>query len=100
MSDRIRPGIPDLWVSGKKSDLWIEVKFDTKTKGPIKPKLSATQLNWINNRYDEGRNVIVIVGTSLSDGIIYTDKAWEIKLPNSPVPFKDIVDFIKDIAYE
>ena len=68
-------GTPDLWLSAK-NDLWIEVKYDPKTKGAIKPKLSALQQKWLDDRYDEGRNVAVIVGTAPGMGILYTNKNW------------------------
>jgi hypothetical protein len=56
--------------------LWVEVKYDETTKGPIKPKLSALQAQWLNNRYDEGRQVIVIVGTAPSEAILYKNGGW------------------------
>ena len=41
-----------------------------------KPKLSALQSAWLNQRYDDGRNVAVLVGSP--EGIaIYEDKAWD-----------------------
>lgn len=77
MSSLATAGTPDLWLSNKK-DLWIEVKYDEKTKGAITPKLSALQRAWLHDRWVEGRNVCVIVGTSPNEGIIYWNKKWEV----------------------
>lgn len=71
MSSYATNGTPDLWVSGPKGDIWIEVKYDEKTKGPIKPKLSVLQSKWLHDRLREGRNVAVVVGTSTSEAIIF-----------------------------
>ena len=75
MSSLGTAGTPDLWLSGKK-DLWLEVKYDETTKGPITPKLTALQKQWLNNRFDDGRQVIVIVGTSPNEAIIYRHRSW------------------------
>lgn len=72
-------GTPDLWISGKQSDLWLEVKFDDKTKGPILPKLRPLQNKWLNERQAEGRKVAVLVGTGTSEGIYYVDGLWNFK---------------------
>jgi len=43
-----------------------------------KPKLSELQRNWLDTRYEEGRNVLVLVGSP--EGIaIFEDKAWNDK---------------------
>ena len=76
MSSLATAGTPDLWLSGSK-DLWLEVKWDETTKGPIKPKLSPLQLQWCNHRFDEGRQVLVLVGTNSKEGILYGAKHWE-----------------------
>lgn len=94
MSDRLRPGVPDHWYSGSYSDLWCEYKFDTHTVGAIRPDLSHQQLDWLNARYEEGRNVAVIVATSLKGGIIFIDKEWQGKKANAPLPFAELINFI------
>lgn len=75
MSSLATAGTPDLWLSGRQ-DLWIEVKYDDKTKGAVTPKLSALQRAWLHDRWVEGRNVCVIVGTNPKEGIIYPYGRW------------------------
>jgi len=73
---RYAPGVPDCWYSGPTGDLWIEWKYLPKMPKRHKPKLSALQSKWLNSRYDEGRNVAVLVGSP--EGVaIYEDKAWD-----------------------
>ena len=75
-------GIPDLWVSGHKDDLWIEGKWlKAKPKAEYnltsgkKPVLSALQQDWLSKRHEEGRNVCVLVGCP--DGcVILTHLDW------------------------
>ena len=76
INDRFTSGIPDSYYSGQKNDLWIEYKFIKEL--PVKrliPKLSQLQLQWLNARYSEGRNVAVIVG-SPQGSILFKDKEW------------------------
>jgi len=49
-------------------------KFDL-TRPEKKPKLTRQQQHWLNSRYDEGREVWVIVGMP-SGGVILYDKWW------------------------
>jgi hypothetical protein len=79
-------GIPDVWYSGSAADLWVEYKFIEKipVRASILPNLSALQQEWLRSRYEEGRNVMVIVGCK-SGAVIYRDLEWEI--PLSPEEF-------------
>lgn len=86
-------GLPDLFLSGHTGYYFIEVKYDDKTKGAITPKLSALQSQWLNNRYAEGRKVMVICGTSLKEGIIYEKGAWN-EASNNRISFDEIVKII------
>lgn len=77
-------GIPDVWFSGKKGDLWVEMKFVPKLpkRVPLRPYelLSALQEKWLRERYEEGRNVAVIIGCKRKarlEGILLRDLAWE-----------------------
>ncbi len=66
-------GIPDMFYSGVASDLWVEYKFEVlpKREGTmIAPNLSALQLDWLQGRYTEGRNVAVIIGCK-EGGVIF-----------------------------
>lgn len=75
MSSLGTAGTPDLWLSGRR-DLWIEVKYDDKTKRFVKPKLSALQTQWLDNRHAEGRQVMVITGTGPNEAILYKNGEW------------------------
>lgn len=86
-------GTPDLWISGKGGDLWIEVKYDERTPLVKTPKLSALQTKWLNDRFHEGREVLVIVGTSPDEGIIYKNLAWE-SASHHRVSFEEIITTI------
>jgi len=82
LSERFSAGVPDCYYSGAK-DLWIEYKFYSKAlPKQVKPKLSALQRKWLNDRYQQGRNVHVVVG-SPTDCIIFSDKSWNHAKPKS-----------------
>lgn len=101
-------GIPDLWFSGRKGDLWVEMKFIQKLPKtvPIRPYdlLSKMQEKWLRDRYEEGRNVAVIIGCKRStrlEGIVLRDLAWERDI--CPQDFEalivsksELVSFIKE----
>ena len=97
MSSLATAGTPDLWLSDKK-DLWLEVKYDEKTKNIVTPKLSALQKYWLDHRYAEGRQVIVICGTAPSEGIIFEHGAWNEgrfdRIPLNELIFK-ILEYVK-----
>lgn len=80
-------GTADSWYSGKKADLWVEYKFlpSIPQRGVITAKrlgLTALQLDWLEGRYKEGRNVAVIVGVP-GGGIIMRDLLWAKDSPTS-----------------
>jgi len=75
VSDRFSAGVPDTYYSSPKGDLWVEWKFLKSLTRTVKPHLSKLQQQWLNNRYDEGRKVFVVVG-SPTDCLIYQDKEW------------------------
>lgn len=62
MSNPLLAGVPDVWYSGNKADLWVEYKrTDLVThKAVIPSKLSKLQQNWLSKRKAEGRNVACI----------------------------------------
>lgn len=89
-------GIPDLWFSGKKGDLWVEMKFVPKLpkRVPLRPYdlLSSLQEKWLRDRYEEGRNVAVIVGckrASRLEGFLLRDLAWEKDI--SPADYDSLI---------
>jgi hypothetical protein len=71
-------GVPDVWYSGKKGDLWIEYKW--LAQKPVKsftPDLSKLQSKWLGARHDEGRNVAVIVGFTGGAIVLTTPIEWD-----------------------
>ena len=81
-------GVPDLWFSGTRADLWVEMKFVPKLpkQVPLRPYklLSPLQLAWLRDRHLEGRNVCVIIGCKrgrLIEGIVLTSLDWEQDIP-------------------
>lgn len=72
-----RSGIADVWYSGRLGDLWVEYKYIEKLprSDEIKPDLSARQVKWLGDRYEEGRNVAVILGTR-AGGVLYQHYDW------------------------
>jgi hypothetical protein len=89
-------GIPDVWYSGQSDDIWIEYKYLPKlpVRADVNPTkmLSALQTQWLNSRYDEGRNVAVIIGCP-TGGVLLLDKSW-----NAEIPAKDFCALIKSTA--
>jgi hypothetical protein len=77
-------GIPDLWLSGYRGDMWIEMKYLPRipSRAVVDPKklLSALQLQWLNNRHSEGRKVAVIIGCP-TGGVVLQNRAWENEIP-------------------
>lgn len=92
-------GVPDLWVSGDKDDLWIEMKFvdPLPVNVPVRVNklLSPLQLEWLEQRYKEGRNVAVIVGCK-GGGVILIDLEWDQEIPVSH--FKSLIRSDVDLA--
>ena len=77
-------GIPDVWYSGNKADLWVEYKYIERIpqRALILPALTELQLKWLQDRHQEGRNVAVIVGCP-EGGAWYDNLAWETSLTNN-----------------
>lgn len=77
-------GIADVWYSGCHEDWWIEYKFITIPKradtvidlvGGKNPMLSGLQQEWLDSRYEEGRNIGVIAG-SKDGGVWFPGTSW------------------------
>ena len=79
-------GVPDCYYSGNKADLWCEMKYIADNKLPkkedtaIQSMLSSLQEDWLNNRFKEGRNVVVVIGSKLGYLIQQNPLVW-----NSPI---------------
>ena len=101
-------GIPDLWFSGQKGDLWVEMKFISRLPATriVRPYelLSSLQEQWLRARYEEGRNVAVMIGCKHEGklkGLVLRDLAWECDI--SPQEFyaliiskSELANFIKE----
>lgn len=100
MNNPWRAGTPDVYYSGDVGDLWVEYKFIERIprSKEILPELTPRQSRWLNNRYDEGRNVAVVLGTPLG-GVIYRNKEWLIPLDSEAlealvIPRKEVALWI------
>jgi hypothetical protein len=80
MHNAYRSGTADVWYSGNRADLWVEYKFlrETPVHAPMRiyELLSPLQLLWLNERYSEGRNVVVVLGVPFY-AWIFEDNAWQ-----------------------
>jgi len=83
MNNPWRAGTPDVWYSGDRGDLWIEYKYIERIPRSLQilPDLTPRQKRWLNNRFDEGRNVAVVLGTP-TGGVIYRNKEWLTPMDN------------------
>jgi hypothetical protein len=87
-------GIPDLWFSGDKQDLWVEMKWEDrtiKTERAFLATLSPLQQRWLDARYAQGRSVGVITGHA-GGGLIQLDGAW-----NEPMTTADFLNALRPI---
>lgn len=80
MHNPYRGGTADVWYSGTADDLWVEYKYladpPKRAAISIRRELSPLQLNWLRNRYQEGRNVVVILGTPIGSWV-FESLTWE-----------------------
>lgn len=111
MSNPLRAGGADDWYSGKPSprhghtkDLWVEWKFivvpvrdDTiiDLVGGKRPALSHLQQHWLKERWGEGRNVAVGIG-SAKGGLLLWNLEWE--APITAGDFRKRLVARKDLA--
>jgi hypothetical protein len=95
MHNPYRGGTADCWYSGKRGDMWVEYKFLPRIPAIVLPDLSNLQKSWLNDRYDEGRAIYVIVGCK-EGGVVYSDKSW--LNPLSAQEFKQRVVSRSDLA--
>ena len=77
MNNPFRCGTADVWYSGVLGDLWIEYKYVERIpkNAEIIPEVTSQQAKWLGNRFDEGRNVAVVLGVP-TGGVIYRDREW------------------------
>jgi hypothetical protein len=106
MANPYRGGTFDHWYSGVR-DLWIEWKFIVLPKRETtlvdicsgkNPSMTALQQEWGRQRFDEGRNVWVIVGCA-EGGVIFRDPmSWVFPLVMGT--FRARVQDRKTLAWE
>lgn len=78
MSNPYRRGIPDCYYSGSIRDLWCEHKVLDKPPQMVDlTKLTTRlQLEWLIGRYEEGRNVSLLVFTPRRHGVLFYGLDW------------------------
>ena len=85
MHNPYRGGTADVWYSGNLDDLWVEYKYIAKLPktAPIclDRLLSPLQQQWLAGRHEEGRNIVVILGTP-ERAWVFEGMSW--KEPLSP----------------
>ena len=85
MHNPYRGGTADVWYSGNLDDLWVEYKWLAtlpKTAPTCLDRLlSPLQQQWLTGRHEEGRNVVVILGTP-EGAWVFEGVSW--KEPLSP----------------
>lgn len=95
-------GVPDNWYSGRFRGHWSEFKWLSKLptvhfhlRTGANPKLTDQQNLWLSRRYDEGRDVSVIVG-SPDRCIVLLDKEWEeaVEVERMTMSHRDVIDWI------
>lgn len=89
-------GVPDVWYSGPRGDMWVEYKFIVLPKRDdtlIKIGLSELQKDWITGRNEEGRCCRIIIGCK-EGGVMLEDWAKDI----STRTFKSLLVSRKKLA--
>jgi len=103
MHNIYRGGTADVWYSGNLDDLWVEYKWIAKLPKKALVRLgkllSPLQQQWLEGRHEEGRNIVVILG-SPEGAWVFEGAAW--KEPVSPdairtvgVTKRNVADYIK-----
>ena len=103
MHNMYRGGTADVWYSGNLDDLWVEYKWIAKLPKKafvcLERELSPLQQRWLTGRHEEGRNIVVILGTP-EGAWVCEGAAW--KEPINPeairtlgVTKQNVADYIK-----
>lgn len=84
MNNPFLSGTADVWYSGDLGDLWVEYKFIAKIPRSLSvlPAITPLQKRWLDNRYNEGRNVAVVLGVP-TGGVIYRNQEWSVPLTST-----------------
>lgn len=100
-------GVADFWFSGTGGDVWVEIKvldLPKRDSTPVRVELSALQLDWLGQRFVEGRNVIVVVGVKGSGGVVMTSpqewaRDWtKPEFEARMISVQEIAAFINDLT--
>jgi hypothetical protein len=101
-------GIADLWLSGSRSDFWLEAKFAPKLSPATdltdhRYWLTKPQQHWLLARHREGRQVGVlfasVAGPRTYHAILLPGDAWRDPIPREgfaekAMPVKDLADYL------
>lgn len=78
-------GVPDVWYSGTKRDLWSEHKRLVNLPPVLKlfehKYLTKLQQKWLKDRQYEGRNTCVVVFTEDWGHLLLWDLNWKKPIP-------------------
>lgn len=98
-------GTPDVFYSGTKNDLWVEYKYVTTLKlvgGWIRTSLSPRQSLWLRDRWAEGRNCRLIIGSFVGsiiiDGPEFKPEVLVEDLRNSALTEKQVAEWITEFC--
>lgn len=104
-------GVPDCWLSGSLQDLWVENKrVATDSPPPVldltdhKKYLSVLQQKWLEDRYEEGRHVAVVVFSKVGH-VLLLGTAWKnpisrLSFLESAVSMDELADQLVEIVGE
>jgi len=96
-------GVPDLYVSGAKKDLWVELKYLQKLpkKAKVIPNLSRLQEKWLIRAKKQGRNVAVIVGSPEGGFLLLDPVEWQegiIPSKYNALTTQELADWIESVT--
>ncbi len=99
MHNPYRGGTADVWYSGNLDDLWVEYKWLAKLPKKalicLDKLLSPLQQRWLEGRHEEGRNIVVILG-SPEGAWILEGATW--KEPFSPDAIRTVEITKRNVA--
>lgn len=78
-------GVADVWYSGTSRDLWSEHKRLVNLPPVLDlaniKYLTKLQQKWLRDRYDEGRNISVVVFTADWGHVLLLGMDWDRRIP-------------------
>ena len=98
-----RGGTADVWYSGNLDDLWVEYKWIAKLpkKALIRldRELTPLQQRWLLGRHEEGRNIVVILGTPegawVFEGAAWTEPLDPKAIRTLEISKRNVADYIE-----